>query len=131
LVALAPLVWLVSDLAITGDLMWSLSHTRATAAAFKRPRGLVSFPYTGARRLGEVLGPDGLIAAALGGVLSLWLLRSRAWLGFVVGVVAIVAFAIVASSGLPIDDRYTFVPVAPLPIFAGARLLRGRRLAPG
>ena len=131
LVALAPLVWLVSDLAITGDLMWSLSHTRATAAAFKRPRGLVSFPYTGARRLGEVLGPDGLIAAALGGVLSLWLLRSRAWLGFVVGVVAIVAFAIVASSGLPIDDRYTFVPVALLAIFGGAGLFGWRSLAPG
>jgi hypothetical protein len=131
LVAVAPLVWLASDLLITGNLLWSLSHTRATAATLHRPRGIVDFPYTGARRLGEVLGPDGLIAAAIGGVLSLWLLRSRAWLGFVVGVVAIVAFAIVASSGLPIDDRYTFVPVALLAIFGGAGLFGWRSLPEG
>jgi hypothetical protein len=129
LVALAPLLWLLSDLAITGNVLWSLSHTRNTAAQLKRPRGLLSFPYTGARRLGEVLGPDGLVAAAIGGVLSLWLLRSRAWLGFVAGLVAIVAFAIVASSGLPIDDRYTFVPVSLLTIFAGAGLFGWQLLA--
>jgi hypothetical protein len=129
LAALAPLLWLASDLAITGNLLWSLSHTRSTAATLKRPRGFVSFPYTGARRFGEVLGPDGLIAAALGGVLSLWLLRSRAWLGFLAGVLAIIAFAIVASSGLPIDDRYTFVAVSLLAIFAGAGLFGWRLLA--
>jgi hypothetical protein len=131
LVVVAPAVWLASDLLITGNLLWSLSHTRTTAATLHRPRGIVDFPYTGARRLGEVLGPDGLIAAAIGGVLSLWLLRSRAWLGFVVGVVAIVAFAIVASSGLPIDDRYTFVPVALLAVFGGAGLFGWRSLAAG
>ncbi|MGA2469457.1 MAG: hypothetical protein ABSG64_02050 [Solirubrobacteraceae bacterium] len=128
LVVAAPLIWVASDLAITGNLLWSLSHTRATAATLKRPTGLVSFPYTGARRLGEVLGPDGLIAAAIGGVLSLWLLRPRAMLGFVVGVVAIVAFAIVASSGLPIDDRYAFLPAALLAIFGGAGLFGWRSL---
>jgi len=128
LAALAPVVWLLSDLAITGNLLWSLSHTRSTAATLKRPRGLVSFPYTGARRLGEVLGPDGLVAAAIGGVLSLWLLRSRALLGFAAGVLAIIAFAIVASSDLPIDDRYTFVAVSLLTIFAGAGLFGWRLL---
>jgi hypothetical protein len=128
LVAVAPVAWLASDLAITGHLLWSLEHTQTTAAQLKRPTGLIKFPYTGARRLGEVLGPDGLIAAAIGGVLSLWLLRSRICLALCAGVVALVAFAIVASSGLPIDDRYTFVLVALLAICAGAGLFGWRSL---
>jgi hypothetical protein len=129
LVAAAPVLWLASDLAITGKLLWSLNHTQSTATQLKRPTGLIKFPYTGARRLGEVLGPDGLIAAAIGGVLSLWLLRSRIWLGLCAGIVALVAFAVVASSGLPIDDRYTFVLVALLAICAGAGLFGWRSLA--
>jgi hypothetical protein len=128
LVALAPVAWVASDLAITGNLLWSLHHTQSTASALKRPTGLLKFPYTGARRLGEVLGPDGLIAAALGGGLSLWLLRSRIWLGLWAGLVALVAFAIVASSGLPIDDRYTFTLAALLAICAGAGLFGWRSL---
>jgi hypothetical protein len=131
LVLAAPVVWAASDLAVTGNLLWSLHHTQGTAAALKRPTGLLKFPYTGARRLGEVLGPDGLIAAAIGGVLSLWLLRARIWLAFCTGVVALVAFAIVASSGLPIDDRYTFVLVALLAICAGAGLFGWRSLPRG
>jgi hypothetical protein len=130
LVALPAILWLASDLAITGNLLWSLNHTQATASQLGRPTGLIKFPYTGARRLGEVLGPDGLIAAAIGGVLSLWLLRSRIWLGLCAGIVALFAFALVASSGLPIDDRYTFVLVALLAICAGAGLFGWRSLAP-
>jgi hypothetical protein len=131
LVALAPVVWVASDLAITENALWSLHHTQSTASALKRPTGLLKFPYTGARRLGEVLGPDGLITAAIGGVLSLWLLRSRMMLALCTGIVALVAFAIVASSGLPIDDRYTFVLVALLAICAGAGLFGWRSLPPG
>lgn len=131
LVALAPLVWVVSDLAISGNLLWSLTHTQHTATQLKRPTGILKFPYTGARRLGEVLGPDGLIAAGIGGVLSLWLLRSRIVLGLGAGLVALAAFALIASSGLPIDDRYTFVLVALLSICAGAGLFGWRSLAPG
>lgn len=128
LVALAPLAWVLSDLAITGNLLWSLTHTRHTAAQLKRPTGIVNFPYTGARRLGEVMGPDGLVAAAIGGLLSLWLLRSRIGLALCAGIVALVAFAIVASSGLPIDDRYTFVLAALLAICVGAGLFGWRSL---
>jgi hypothetical protein len=128
LVAVTPIVWLASDLAISGNLLWSLNHTQTTASQLRRPTGLIKFPYTGARRLGEVLGPDGLIAAAIGGVLSLWLARSRIWLGLCAGIVALIAFALIASSGLPIDDRYTFVLVALLAICGGAGLFGWRSL---
>jgi hypothetical protein len=131
LVAVAPLVWVLSDLAITGDLLWSLTHTQHTASQLKRPTGIVKFPYTAARRLGEVMAPDGLVAAAIGGVLALWLLRERIVLGLCAGLVALVAFAVIASSGLPIDDRYTFVLVALLSVCAGAGLFGWRSLPAG
>ncbi len=130
LVALAPVLWALSDLAVTGNPLWSLTNTRATARQLGRATGLLNVPYYGARRLGEVLGPDGLVAAGLGGVLALWLTRSRAALGAVVVVVAVVALALVASSGLPIQDRYVFLIAALGAVFGGAGLFGWRSLPP-
>ncbi len=130
LVALAPLLWALSDLLVTGRPLWSLTNTRATAKTLHRATGIANVPYYGARRLGEVLGPDGLVAAALGAVLALWLARSRALLGAAVVVVAVVALALVASSGLPIQDRYVFLIAALGAVFGGAGLFGWRTLAP-
>ena len=131
LLGAAPaIVWVASDGLITGNLLWSLRHTQHTASTLNRPTGILKFPYTGARRLGEVLGPDGLIAGGIGLVLSLWLARSRILLAVAAGLVALVAFAVIASSGLPIDDRYTFVIAALGAIFAAAGLAGWRELPP-
>jgi hypothetical protein len=129
LVAAAPLLWVLSDLLVTGQPLWSLTHTQSTARQLHRKTGLLNVPYTGARRLGEVLAPDGLIAAALGGALALWLTRSRALLGAAVGALALVALAVVASSGLPIQDRYVFLLAALGAIFGGSGLFGWRSLA--
>ena len=130
-VAAAPALWLLFDGLATGHPLWSLTSTRTTARQLHRPTGLLNVPYYGARRLGEVLGPDGLVAAALGGILALWLTRSRALLGAAAGVLAVIAFAIVAAAGLPIQDRYVFLIAAILTVFAGAGLFGWRSLAPG
>jgi hypothetical protein len=130
LVALAPVLWALSDLAVTGRPLWSLTNTRHTAGELHRATGILNVPYYGARRIGEVLGPDGLVAGAAGGILALWLARSRALLGAATGLVAVVAFAILGAAGLPIQDRYVFVIAAILCIFAGAGLLGWRTLAP-
>jgi hypothetical protein len=130
LVALAPLLWAGSDLLVTGNPLWSLTHTQSTARKLDRVTGLANVPYYGARRLGEVLAPDGLVAAAVGGALALWLTRSRALLGAAAVALAVVALAIVASSGLPIQDRYVFLIAALGAIFGGAGLFGWRSLAP-
>jgi len=130
LVALAPVLWGLSDLAVTGNALWSLTNTRATAHQLNRATGIANVPYYGARRIGEVLGPDGLVGAALGGALALWLARSRALLGAGAGLVALAAFAIIAAFGLPIQDRYVFLIAALLCVFAGAALAGWRTLSP-
>jgi hypothetical protein len=128
LVALAPALWALSDLLVTGQPLWSLTHTQSTAQQLRRTTGLLNVPYTGARRLGEVLAPDGLLAAALGAGFALWLTRARALLGCAIAVLALVALALVASSGLPIQDRYVFLIAALAAIFGGAGLFGWRSL---
>jgi hypothetical protein len=130
LAALAPVLWVVSDLAITGHALWSLSHTRATAQSLHRVTGLARFPIDGAKAIGGVLRPDGALAAAIGGILSVWLLPRRSLRGVLTGAVALIAFGVVASSGLPIQQRYAFLPACLLAIFAGAGLFGWRSLAP-
>jgi hypothetical protein len=120
LAAAAPLVWVLSDLAITGDPLWSLTNTRRTAETLDRVTGIANVPEYIPRRIGEILRPPVLVGAALGGVLSLLWLRRRALLGALAGVLAVVVFAAFASVGLPINMRYAFLAAAILCIFAGA-----------
>jgi hypothetical protein len=130
LVACAPVLWLLSDWLVTGDLFWSLSNTRHTATELARETGIAKVPEYIPRRIGEILRPSVLVGAALGGVLALWLLRRRALVGAVVGVVAVAVFAAFASVGLPINTRYAFLAAALLCIFCGAGVFGWTQLPP-
>jgi hypothetical protein len=120
LAAAAPLIWVLSDLAITGNPLWSLTHTQHTASLFDRKTGIANVPEYIPRRIGEILRPPVLLGAAIGGVLSLWWLRRRALLGAGAGVLAVVVFAAFATIGLPINSRYAFLASAILCVFCGA-----------
>ena len=120
IVVSAPMVWALSDLLVTGDPMWSLTHTQSTAVALNRVTGIQNVPVTGAHRLGEILRPDVLIAAAVGGALSRRLLRDRTRLGLLAGFGAGAAVALLASAGLPINTRYLMLVASLLAISAGA-----------
>ncbi len=130
LAACAPLLWLASDLAVTGNPFWSLTNTRNTAAILDRVTGIANVPEYIPRRIGEILRPPVLLGAALGGVLSLLWLRKRALPGAVAGVVAVVVFAAFSTVGLPINTRYAFLASAILCIFCGAGVFGWTQLAP-
>jgi hypothetical protein len=120
LAAAAPLVWVLSDLAVTGDPLWSLTNTRHTAETLDRVTGIANVPEYIPRRIGEILRPPVLVGAALGGVLSLLWLRRRARVGASAGLLAVAVFAVFASVGLPINTRYAFLASSILCIFCGA-----------
>jgi hypothetical protein len=128
LAAAAPLVWVASDWLVTGHPLWSLTNTRHTAETLDRVTGIANVPEYIPRRIGEILSPPVLVGAALGGMLSLWLLPRRARLGAIVGVVAVVVFAAFATAGLPINTRYAFLAAAILCIFCGAGVFGWTRL---
>jgi hypothetical protein len=131
LAASAPLVWFGSDLLVTGNPLWSLTHTRDDASTLGRVSGIVNVPEYIPRRIGETLGAPELAAAALGGVMALWCLRDRARLLAVVGVIAVAVFALFATAGLPINTRYAFFAAAILCVFCGAGLVGWRALESG
>jgi hypothetical protein len=124
----APLVWVLSDWLVTGHPLWSLTNTQHTAETLDRITGIANVPEYIPRRIGEILSPPVLAGAALGGVMSLWLLPRRARLGAVVGVVAVVVFAAFATAGLPINTRYAFLAAAILCVFCGAGVFGWTRL---
>jgi hypothetical protein len=128
LVAAAPLIWVLSDLLVTGNAMWSLTNTKHTAEVLGRETGIGKVPEYIPRRVGEILRPAVLAGAALGGVLSLAWLRDRARLGATAGVLAVLVFAAMASAGLPIDTRYAFLIAAILCLFCGAGVFGWTRL---
>lgn len=131
LAALAPALWGLADLAITGNPLHSLTGTRDNAATLGRITGLDDVPATVPRRLGEILREPVLVGAAGGGLLALWLLRERVKLAAAAGVVAIVAFCILAAAGLPILGRYLLLPATILAIFCGAGAFGWLELAAG
>ena len=120
LAAAGPLVWIGSDLLVTGKPLWSLTNTKHTASTLDRKSGIADVPQYVPRRIGEVLQAAGLLGAAIGGVLSLWWLRRRALPAAVAGVIAVAVFAAFASLGLPINTRYAFLAAALLCVFCGA-----------
>jgi hypothetical protein len=120
LASAGPLLWLGSDLAITGNPLWSLTNTRHTASTLDRKTGIGNVPLYIPKRIGEVLQAAGLAGAATGGVLSLLWLRGRALPGALAGVAAVAIFAAFAIIGLPINTRYAFLAAAFLCIFCGA-----------
>ncbi len=120
LAAAAPLLWVLSDLIVTGDPLWSLTNTRHTAETLHRVTGIANVPEYIPRRIGEILRPPVLLGAALGGVLSLLWLRRRALVGAAAGVLAVLVFAAFATVGLPINSRYAFLASAILCVFCGA-----------
>src|SRR3954471_9593637 len=131
LAAAGPFVWLASDWILTGSPVHSLTGTRENVRTLGRVTGLQHVPGTLPRRIGEVLREPVLVGAAAGGVLSLWLLRSRALLPAAAGVLGVVAFCLLAAAGLPIITRYTFGVDAILAIFCGAGAFGWLLLMPG
>jgi hypothetical protein len=123
LAAIAPIVWLVSDWAITGDALWSLNGTTDLAAELGRKTGLANVPEVMPRRLGEIVRLACLIAAVLGFALGLWLLRRRTWLPVAIAVLNGIAFVVFGIADLSLLGRYLFLASTMLALFAAVAAL--------
>ena len=128
LAAAAPFLWLLYDLVFAGDALYSLTGTRETVETLGRDTGLWDWIRFFPRRLGEILREPVLLGAAVGGVLTLWLLRDRARLGAAAGFLAAGAFALLAIAGLAIITRYAMLAAVILAIFCGAGVFGWMRL---
>ena len=132
LLALAgPILWVLFDAITTGDPLYSLTGTQETVETLKRQTGPVDLVLYGPRRLGEVMQWPGMVGGFGGLVLGFCLLRRRSTLGIAAVLLALLAFAFLAASGLAIIARYTMLAGALLSIFFALALLGWRLLDRG
>ena len=108
--AAAPVLWLLSDWAVTGEPLYSLTSTRDVAGEFGRQRGVIDSiglipEYVGANE--KIVN---VAAGGLGLLLALWLLRGRALLAVALGAVGVATFLAISVAGLSVIPRYLVIP---------------------
>jgi hypothetical protein len=110
LVVAAPLIWMASDLIVTGEPLYSLTSTREVSGEFGRNRGLFD-------AIGNIPefsgGNDRVVTVGVGGmglVLAVYILRRRAALPLALGGLGVATFLIIAAAGLSVIPRYMTIP---------------------
>lgn len=117
--AVAPALWTLSDLIITGDLLHSLHGTSALAEEQNRRRHLNQVPFWTAKYFGSTLREPLVVGVPIGLAFA-WLYRRRAAALPIATAVAMTAiFAIGPLFGLPLIGRYIRTPAVLLSIFYG------------
>src|SRR5215207_672192 len=139
LVAAAPILWMISDLIVTGEPLYSLTSTREVSGEFGRNRGL----FEAIRLIPQYSGGnDRIVTVGVGGLgllLAVFILRRRAALPLALGGLGVLTFLIIAAAGLSVIPRYMTIPSLLLSLcvavaLAGWTLIaerRARRVAIG
>ena len=133
LAVVAPALWALSDLVITGDPLYSLNATSALAEELGRERGIANVPGNFVAFLADTARPPVFAAALLGAVLAF---RARARLHALHVPLALFAagtatFVGTGVAGLSILPRYLTVPAVALCLLAGYAVLGFTTLPPG
>jgi hypothetical protein len=110
LVVAAPLIWMASDLIVTGEPLYSLTSTREVSGEFGRNRGLIDAVGSIPEFAG---GNDRIVTVGVGGLgllLAVYILRRRAALPLALGGLGVATFLIIAAAGLSVIPRYMTIP---------------------
>jgi len=133
LAAVAPVLWALSDLVITGDPLYSLNATSALAEELGRERGIANVPANFVSFLADTARPPVFAAGLLGAVVAY---RARDRLHALHVPLALfgagtITFVATGAGGLSILPRYLTVPAVALCLLAGYAVLGFTTLAPG
>ena len=130
LAAAAPLIWMASDLLVTGNPLWSLTGTQDLAAELNRRTGVDDLLSVAPRRLGEILRLPELIAAVGGLAAGLAWMRERTLLPLAIAALNGLTFCAFAVLELPLLGRYLFLAAAMIALFAALGALGWTALPP-
>src|SRR4051812_19117639 len=108
--ALAPVLWALADLAVTGDPLHSLHGTAELAETAARRRDPLTGPYWAAKYLGYALREPMIIGIPIGLAFAWRHARPRAWLPFLTAVAMLLVFLLRPLAGLPLISRYVRTP---------------------
>ncbi len=116
--AASPVLWLASDAVITGEPLWSLTHTQDLAAEIGRRTGLREAPGAFVDQLRALTSRVVLVLGVIGAALALaWRRESGIAL---VGVIAAGAFTylVIGAADLSLIDRYLLPSAIALTLLA-------------
>lgn len=136
IVLAAPVLWVLTDWALTGDPLHSLSGTQALAQELGRRTGLAVAPGELLVLLGDLARPPVAAAGLIGVAFAARVSGVRAArLPLTVLAAGCLGFLLVGALGLPLLQRYLLVPAVLTCVFAGVSAVavtsaaRGRPLA--
>jgi Dolichyl-phosphate-mannose-protein mannosyltransferase len=132
LVAAAPVLWALVDLAVTGDPLFSLHATSDLAQSLERERGLRNVPASFVTFLADLARPPVALAGVVGFVLALRRFGPR-WMAVPLALAGTGGFTFVAIgiAGLSLIPRYLTMPAVALCVLAGYAVLGFTTLEPG
>jgi hypothetical protein len=116
--AIAPVLWALTDLVVTGDALFSLRHTSALANDLQRTRPASQAPSFAIHSLTSTLKWPVLLGALLGVALALRYARRRAAVPLALAASGLLTFGAIAAAGLSVIDRYLAVSALSLLVFA-------------
>jgi len=122
LTASAPLIWVTVDAIVTGDPMFSLTHTNSLADELGRQKGLAQVPGATVHFLVNLDKLPVLAAAIAGLAIAIVLVPTRLGLPLILLVLGIGTFFLVGLAGLSVIDRYLLVPSLMVMVFAAVAL---------
>jgi hypothetical protein len=105
-----PVVWVLTDWIVTGDPLFSHTHTSGLAEELGRSRGIGDVPSATVEFLRRLAKAPVMYAGLVGLVLAVVLVPRRALMTIVVLVVGLATFVLVGLAGLSVIDRYLLVP---------------------
>lgn len=123
LALLGPAVWILTDLAVTGEPFFSLTRTRALTAELGRETGFANVPSALAGGLADVITAAGVVGGAAGLALALRVEARRAAAPASLVALASAGFVAIGVAGLPLGTRYLLLPGMVLAAFCGLAAL--------
>jgi hypothetical protein len=131
LTAAAPVIWATLDLAVTGDPLFSLTHTSGLAEELGRQKTLSQVPLATWEFLRSLDKLPVLFAGVLGIGLTVWLTPRRMGMPLALLLVGLGTFYMVGLAGLSVIERYLLVPSLMVMVFAAVTVGGWTMLRPG
>ena len=123
LVASAPLIWMSTDLIVTGDPLFSLTRTQDLAVVLGRATGITQVPSLLVQGLRDLVGLPAVIGGAAGLVLSVVRRRAELLPVAAVAVIVVVVYAVQGAARLPLTGRLLITLAVALAVFFAFALL--------
>jgi hypothetical protein len=122
LAAVGPVIWPAVDWIVTGDPLFSLTHTSGLAEELGRTRGLSEIPAATVQFLQNLDKAPVFYAGVLGVVLAIVLVPRRVAMPLGLFLIGMGTFVLVGLAGLSVIDRYLLVPSLMVMVFAAVTL---------